>query len=71
MVTYYFPCFPILIIMNLNHCLDIQVIYQLGGLVFYLLLNILVVPKVSTVIICSEYFCAYSLFAGLFPQSKT
>ena len=69
MVTSYFPCFPIFII--INDCLDIQVIYQSGGLVFYLWLNILVVPKVSTVIIYSEYFCAYSLFAGLFPQSKT
>ena len=57
--------------MNINNCLDIQVIYQSGGLVFYLLLNILVVPKVSTVRICSEDFCAYSLFVGLFPQSKT
>ena len=57
--------------MNINNCLDIQVIYQSGDLVFYLLLNILVVPKVSTVKICSEDFCAYNLFVGLFPQSKT
>lgn len=55
----------------LNNFLDIQVIYQSGDLVIYLLLNILVVPKVSTAMICSEYLCAYSLFVGLFPQSKT